>query len=882
MPPPVSGDFSVDKLNLQCYLFALFSTDFYLIPSMLINSALDLHRDDIIADMFKNIILVRPPDNDVEASKNWNAVDVDVMRLFSTLTPLQVAALQPKIDLAYVTSTRERKKQGLDKAPAGGGTIKNIKEVPVKFPVYHYYDNATIYTQGANYEKVGEDRYSTFGSGIKSMTVDHRPENPSDNTLMVTLDLFFENIVSLTQAEILNLIKTPKGSLKTEGEVEVSELILKFGWNAPQFVDSWEPGGKMREEYADFSPAEIDALEKSSQTVLLQLVQHNLKFNQNGSIELQIQYQGGFERAAEDHSADLFGVNDIQDDVLKEIEDKWQAAVDKRETLLGEARILTTKSAEKLSTGGSGVDLSDTTPELKKIEDEIRELNANYTEKRNNYMQNAHLNFLHSLIGGAGSRPEEIGDSIGVYFFDLPMEALLYTSEDLASKFKGLSFKGKLISSKTQALVTPLETYRIAPDGNVIVWGGTGSPEGKWADQSLGAAASHNLKTYVQEWYKKNNPNDPNYDPDHTQPTDTLKLAKDMRRVYFTTLGRIVDIAATNFVNGSGLADSKEVILGSLSYNNPFKYGNREHVSLASLPISIEAFVAWFTNNFTSENYPRVSFYNFVNRLIKDFVNPYLAGNICPLLHSLTADVNPIISSKTVLGQGKNLPARGDMIEYIRQIPKPVFNVNYENLKEYFHIFVSLNTVQGGGSSGAFEDDLKRGIFHVVPAQTSGVVKSIEFERIDMKHLRASRIVNIEHNEPGTVLRERYHANVKMIGNSLFKGGDIIYIDPVFMGALGRIEYQTLGVGGYYLVLSVKNKFSGGNYETHMKAFWVSDRDKASINALYGSLVSLPADLLVGPQGLRENPFNNTIIGAMFGYKKPAGGDPAKGSNIGP
>jgi hypothetical protein len=890
-PDPLREDFPVDKLNLQCYLFALFSTEFHMVPSMLINDALFNRNDTMISEMFKNIIVTRPPESDEEASSNWNAVDSEVLQFFSKLTTAQVAALQPKIDLAYVTSTRERKKQGLGSAPKGGGTVKNIKEVPIRFPVYHTHDRAIVYNTGPpDYVATGhEEQFSDIGSGIKSMTIDHRPENPSDNTLIVTLDLFFENIVSLTKSEIINLIRTPKGSIKTEGTIEVSELILKFGWNAPlDFVDMREPGSDISSlggpvEFSDFSSSDIGALERASQTVLLQLVQHNLKFNQNGSIDLQIQYQGGFERAAEDHSADLFGLNDIREGELKEIETRWQAAADKRESLLNSTKILTTKSAAKLSpSGGSAgtIDLNDTTPELKKIEDEIKELTSAYTQKRNNYMRLAQMDFLQSLIGAAGSRAEDTGDTIGVYFFDVPMEALLYTTDDLLSKYKGLSFPGKY-SKDPQVLITPEATYRIHPNGNVVNWGGPGTPEAKWEDVSLSDKAKQNLRSYMQEWYLRNNVNsgDGVYDP--TLVTDTLKLEAGMRRIYFTTLGRIVDLAASNFVNGSGLADSKEVILGTLSYDNPFKGGAREHVSLASLPISIEAFVAWFTENFASENYPRISFHNFVNRLIKDFVNPYLAGNVCPMLYSLTSDINPILSSKTVLGHGKNLPTRGTYMEYNENIPKPIFDVQYENLREYFHIFVSLNTIQGGTHSGMLEDDSKRGIFHVVPAQSAGVVKAVEFERIDMQHLRASRMVNIEHNEPGTVLRERYNATVKMIGNSLFKGGDIIYIDPVFMGDLGRIEFKTLGVGGYYLVLSVKNRFSGGNFETTMKAFWVSDRDKLSINSLYGGVSLLPASNLVGPEGLRDNPFRKTAIGILFGPPAAGGGEAAPDSQIG-
>lgn len=119
--------------------------------------------------------------------------------------------------------------------------------------------------------------------------------------------------------------------------------------------------------------------------------------------------------------------------------------------------------------------------------------------------------------------------------------------------------------------------------------------------------------------------------------------------------------------------------------------------------------------------------------------------------------------------------------------------------------------------------DNSRGIYHMYIGQNSGMLKSIRFNRTDQAYLAESRMMAGGHFGYGQ-LRGRYEADIIMHGNTAFLPGQMIYINPTSAGSGDmsdrEIDALMLGLGGYYVVLSVDSTISEDGYETRIHAVW--------------------------------------------------------------
>jgi hypothetical protein len=91
------------------------------------------------------------------------------------------------------------------------------------------------------------------------------------------------------------------------------------------------------------------------------------------------------------------------------------------------------------------------------------------------------------------------------------------------------------------------------------------------------------------------------------------------------------------------------------------------------------------------------------------------------------------------------------------------------------------------------------------------LVKTINFSRQDQAYLRESRIQK-EGALGAEQLRELYSADIDLVGNTLYKNGMYIYINPSLLGASQEyLDY--LGLHGYYLVTSVKSTVTPSSFD---------------------------------------------------------------------
>jgi hypothetical protein len=131
------------------------------------------------------------------------------------------------------------------------------------------------------------------------------------------------------------------------------------------------------------------------------------------------------------------------------------------------------------------------------------------------------------------------------------------------------------------------------------------------------------------------------------------------------------------------------------------------------------------------------------------------------------------------------------------------------------------------GTANKIEDE-KRGIYHYTVGQDYGLVKAINFKRIDQPFLKESKSVGKKTVYLGQ-FRDLYNADLKMIGNNIYHPGMMLLIKPSleFGNPIGSNVNPTFsqitGVGGYYSVIRVTSEITQDSYTTSLDCVFHSN-----------------------------------------------------------
>ena len=127
--------------------------------------------------------------------------------------------------------------------------------------------------------------------------------------------------------------------------------------------------------------------------------------------------------------------------------------------------------------------------------------------------------------------------------------------------------------------------------------------------------------------------------------------------------------------------------------------------------------------------------------------------------------------------------------------------------------------------NGVYADNTQKGIPNFVVGLDRGIIKAVNFERVDQPYLREARTAK-SRSSGISQLRELYNVNLVLYGNNLLKPGQIIYVEPNQMifgrPTTERSVARLLGMGGYHLVVDVANKIASDGWETEVQALHVA------------------------------------------------------------
>lgn len=325
--------------------------------------------------------------------------------------------------------------------------------------------------------------------------------------------------------------------------------------------------------------------------------------------------------------------------------------------------------------------------------------------------------------------------------------------------------------------------------------------------------------------------------------------------IEFIRLGDIIDniIQGLKETEDSPLAQREndfEFITGIFTYRDAIT-GDRKAYNYSDMLISIDAFRIFFVEkiirplkvkyNLTNFIIDLVNKFSYVNSLRLSTEETFVAQEGRPVFSVFQGpDIGLSSIARAVAAMGA-LQEGGSVFDALRTATDPreavveaslvdtarevVPLINSSNTKFYFVLRSNNDVISRQGNE---EEDIENGIYHLKLGSDKGILKSINFTRDEIRGRREGRIVRAGSLNIN-VLREKYDASITIFGAPFIFPGMYIYIDPNMIGmgsgtgANDVSAARVLGLGGYYFINKVSNSISSdGNFETQLEASWNS------------------------------------------------------------
>ena len=377
---------------------------------------------------------------------------------------------------------------------------------------------------------------------------------------------------------------------------------------------------------------------------------------------------------------------------------------------------------------------------------------------------------------------------------------------------------------------------------------------------------------------------------------DTLEEAQEQIRIteekidgpkliHFTTVGYLFDAAfkiiEENLKDANERTEFKKNKIIFSNFASSFNVnGQKKMRSLASIPIDFNFLTKFLNDSLYAKAVTEYSFFTFIKDLTVKVVEPALESRSVP--NDLVNRYSNVSISNTILSLGSNDLDKDPLSNFITGISKLIdlSKTSVSDLKKYYLSRTNLSTNnlipfnyfiiydkyhKDFNYAGNLLEDEKRGIYHYTIAQDYGLVKSINFKKIDQPFLKESKSVGKNTIYLGQ-FRDLYNADLKMIGNNIYYPGMMLFIKPSVefgkvIGSNSNPSFsQISGIGGYYSVIKVTSEITQEGYTTSLDCVFhsndglqaqaneeckFSELEKAGLYNPDGEGVSPPSALLI-------------------------------------
>jgi len=720
------------------------------------------------------------------------------------LTPAQMSNLVPKFRLYKMYASGEDKE-------------------------FYFDDHTSIENLGASGTKTTYSKYQDFNInpstkpiavGLKSFTWEDLGTNPANQGLSFKASLvlscpsmqslFVKSRNGLSFDELI----CPAGRKKTKENPEYdnkhNRVRADVGWVVPSSLHTtpeiW--GSKIKELKS--------AIEASQISLYLSLTSHELSINEDGTIELSIEFMASLEAGMFSPRSDLFYLGRDKSERL----DFERTNISNQEKALADLR---SEEAKLIADGsqhwyGDSDKLNKVQAAIDRQAEDLETLKKARADKE----QSARLKKYQALLTAIVKQKR---------FFSIklkPKEMEAYGKLNKLYQRKDLS--SEELQTRRTEIIKDLRLFN--PDFNPNQT--TNPPSSAVSMQAEMADAAS--RPAEQPWYKKiltiDNRQEQLADAaDNIQ--DTITEAKDPSdRVFnYIYMGDLLEaafgIVRKNQIDEGDRADMIwRFMVGQLKMYD-FEFKKYQNVNVADFPISWEYFQSFFLDKVIK---PEKKTYN-IRQFVKDIIAELLVGSLSPLCFGKMA---PEARTK-VNTQVLTLPSYGDPDQPfpaggVNKVRSGIFNSVGGKVKWTGNSAQSQNYLfvyPVGGTNykwkGDYEADQKNSILHLQLGADRGILKSVSFKRQDMPGQREANIqktVDSGGAVGNLLFSNKYNADLTLYGNTLFTNGTTLYLDPKGLGIGGLNQpnsmAQRLGVGGYYNVVKVNSSIESGKFETSL------------------------------------------------------------------
>lgn len=733
---------------------------------------LDFFVKDLSTQGYLNFVKMQmSPKQDTSAFFNKLTVPKGLDK-FLNITPAQAATLVPYIRLYKVFYP----------SPLSEGTDYEI-----------IFEN---YIAGDALKKITSSRTGRgAGAGIKSFSWENKGETQAtaNRIFESKLELYFQDFDALNMEQtavspdgkssrkisFLDLI-VPKGrSNPNEWDKDYFRIKVALGWSVPN--------QKLSNSGVSFSQDEIGAIERAGKVFFLNLQSHELSFNPDGQINLSITYVGGTESVIGSPDADVLAL-DVNSPEIKKVE----AANKKLEK---------TRKIKKLNSDQKCGTKEERESRTEGIEDAEKEDVEKLKEAKKEANLQRYLNFTNYLYARTGA----------MRYIDIPTEKLKVYIES----------KGKNPSDVGARSLPADFLNNKAKKGTIDLLAG--------ADAIQRAAVAH-------------------AEGDAAGATDNATSTggerDDAQRMIYTSFGNVLE-AALYAINKDSNRKEIRTIVGMISVPDPLT-GRNKVVNVADLPVSYKLFSTWFYNVCISKNLKQWRFKKFLHQASQNLFRSIIKakcfdddqisglGDLDLKIETLELPqrtnggdaifpelIGPSVELWNSYDTTRNsAPLKYEPTSIPNADPTENYNPQDTNINSYLLIYgKQTNPSRFHYSTGAIADreiqDRKKKVYHFTIGQNQGLVKSINFSRVDIPYAKEARLIAAK-NENSNILalREVYDVNITLYGNTIWSPGSLIYVDISSQFGNDVILAENMGLQAYYRIINTSSFIENGKYET--------------------------------------------------------------------
>jgi hypothetical protein len=711
--------------------------------------------------------------------------------------------------------------------------------------------------------------------GLVDFSVNFEHSNPFAASRMVngSIRILFQNGESLTKDRVLNVSSQGGG----QTPFRFSDLISRRGQSPREFAgDHYRIRADIGYQSPgispdDLNPSLVEQLESMNLSLILELVDYDLSFEQNGAVTLEISYRSYVEAVLDRSFYDIFTItpNPKFTKYKEGLENDLKRTKQEKENLEAngarEDGGFLEDAAEYWLNGGTDEEAL----ERQKIReaglhDKLRDASAKAIKTEG------------ELTTAVGANKINMYSRILTYLYDndkvrkivIPKEDLLYYSEEYKDSVKQ-SIQAAGLGNLPSAIFAKDPTKAIADETVAIDQQEVQKRSRQALQESASAVAKGTGESFANKMAAKakeiaNKENDGKVNEEIVKKAtgDTFidlsfqisgfsepDKADGNMTIYWFYFGDLM----TAVVETAQLSTKMEQDHIGFMFGNallPGKRNRNSEISLLDVPISLEAFLKFFKKTYIDKDVTRYSLNNFIRDVTQQLLLPSM-NNRCfgESVHrpvtiktstlevgtfgSLTGEIhatNPFPTNSD--GAPKRIYAGGT--DSTRPLTKLASNAvlrkRNANQRYYYTLVYVSETGLPAGLNGDTVKDAAKGIYHFYIGADRGLVKEVSFSKAK-KNFQAEAMAQkaVASGDEFAEIFNLFNVDIEMLGNTLLKPGCHIFVNPTLTG-IGAKTSGVLGLGGYYLVLGVSNQLSKDGWSTSINAEAVSRISDPKIN----------------------------------------------------